>query len=975
MSSNLASPLDAKAAHNTANAAVKEPPKRQQPFTAATGAAKTLEQQGYTNIDLGNGNTPVFATAPDGTRVPVKNGVPQPTPAQQTAQQQRQAQLVAQAKANGILNAQFDANGQFVSGVHATDGSMVQNVNGTPQSDGKPNPSRLKQAQEQAARPAPAPASLTPDQQNWKDAFGHPGGTSDHPYNPYGSQPPSIPSAPLPADVALTAMTQERAVAAHPWTPPTVPGAGNPVPITGPTATPTYGNGSATAAADAAYAQQHPTGGYGMIPVAPGQSAQTHVSDGNLYWKGQAIPAGGTLTFLPNGKAVVGPPSAAPATPAPADAGSTINPTALASGVAASLAPSPSPAAAAGLAASLTPTPAPVPATATASTAASPATSDYLSQAAAAVKAYPQLGVAGSPENQRFMQAWNTMGADHSKVLDLAHSMFGPNSQQPGSAAPAASTAGIPPSIARPPEGTQPPQIPAWLAGITDPATLGKGGAPAPSAAPTAATSSAVSPGTAAGLAVRSGVANAGSAIGGGLNSARDAVRNAADSAASNTVDFGAAVLGIPAASDATRQAGVDAVNSYAANNPTMAGAVKPPEPNAAPRASNMAGGYDLSAYNVKPPTIPPAPATSAASTAVAATTPDAGGTSTFTPPTVPPTPQSSGIPSKAANDAVLAGAGVGAPKPLPSVTTTNPTTVPTNNTFRNPAVRDLYSNAGLDTTTTASQALAAAPSAADTLKQASTASQTLATAPGANDALNGATGASQTLASAPTASQALNAAPSSDQALQGSTNASRSLAGPTGAAAALNGATPASTALSGPTSASTALSGPTGAASALSGATDASASLSQPTSAAAALNRPTDASTALNGASTASTALNRSTDASGVLNKPTGAASALGSSNFGVTPGWDSAVPASKPPTIPDASTSTAADSAASMNADGWKPPTTPGSGMNLDKPASLTLNTGVDTPSGPPSIPVPPDDELKKQKGQVAQTAPASQ
>ena len=914
---DLASPISSKTAHNMANHAVKEPPQRQQPFTAAVGSARALEQQGYINIDLGNGNGPQAATAPDGTRVAVKNGVPQPTPAQQQQIQQRRAQLVAQAKANGILNAQFDDEGRFISGVHATDGSMVQNVNGSPQSDGKPNADRLKQAQAQSNRPAVAPASLSPDEQNWQDTF--------HSHDPQGSQPPSIPSTPMPADLALTAMSQEQATAAHPWTPPTVPGAGNPVPITGPTAVSTYGNGSATTAADAAYAQQHPTGGYGMIPVAPGQSAQTHVSDGNLYWKGQAIPAGGTLTFLPDGRGIVGQAPAAPAAPAPSPVAASAAP---GQGIGASTAGSsafkrpanPAPAA----------SPAAPPVSATPAPAAS---SDYVAQTQAAVKAYPALGVAGSPENTRFDEAFYTGGADKNHVLDLANSMFGPNSQQSGTAAPSSVIGGW----------SNPGKD--WLDSL---ASRGQATPPLAAANPTPVPGSAPATPVAPVAPASSTPASAPAAY-----PERPAPPAPADPTATvaglfNDLQHGG--TGAPPAPPA-----YSAPKVYDRNDPSS-------QPDATTDAQ-MA--YIRNLYPTAP-SIPPTPVGIAPTEMAAMGTPTLP-TPNFTPPAGPSpagtlTPGDISTPQFALNTGAAS-----TPKPEP-LGSTGPSS---SSTPSQPAATAANPPAG-------APASATSPALSPQVQRLTNAGL-VSTSP----RLPSATSTNPIIVPAATPKVSVNGTPSDLGAgstasqTPAPTSSSSSAGGPqvtTNGAPARKPVDTAPADLPDPDEGTTAKT-----------FDDGTSAATAPTSAGRdnGSNIPTlpTASSALGGA------LPQSTASQTLANAPS-AAAALGHSDGGVTPGWDSAVPASsKPPTIPDASASTAVNAATPMNDDEWKPPTTPGSGVDLDKPINLSLTAAAPSqpiptnPLGGPNDPTQPkagagaaaaapDDELKKQKAQPANT-----
>ena len=161
------------------------------------------------------------------------------------------------------------------------------------------------------------------------------------------------------------------------------------MPLTGYTPVPTYGNGSATAAADAA-SRALPGGRPGMVPVNPSQQGNTYVGDGQTSFNGQVLPAGQTVTLLPGGQ----------------EGSSARSPT-----------PRRCPAVPLLLLLALR--------LHRARRARRPRRPNYIAQTQAAAKVYPALAVAGSPENQRFTQAFNTGGADRSHVLDLANSMFG----------------------------------------------------------------------------------------------------------------------------------------------------------------------------------------------------------------------------------------------------------------------------------------------------------------------------------------------------------------------------------------------------------------------------------------------------------------------------------------------------------------------------------------------------------------------
>ena len=129
---------------------------------------------------------------------------------------------------------------------------------------------------------------------------------------------------------------------------------------------------------------------------------------------------------------------------------------------------------------------------------------------------------------------------------------------------------------------------------------------------------------------------------------------------------------------------------------------------------------------------------------------------------------------------------------------------------------------------------------------------------------------------------------------------------------------------------------------------------------------------------------LGTATPASQALDRPTAASVALGSSYTGTTPGWDSAVPASKPPTIQTAAD--AADSTGSEDTTGNPfgkgynpyadaPPKMPGSDNDPSNFGTIKPPTTLPTnPLGGPNDPTQPkaatpaddDDELKKQKAQ---------
>ena len=154
-------------------------------------------------------------------------------------------------------------------------------------------------------------------------------------------------------------------------------------------------------AADAAYQRQNPgppsaaQGGYGLLPGGGGPTTVAPDDGGTLIYNGKVVAPGTSVTPVNFGKTVFGNPDGSaqvgnsqPGAPSAADA-------------------------------------------------------DYKAQEQAALKAYPAIGVAGSPENRSFVQAFNTGGADKSNVLGLANSLFAPKDQTASTASPNSSSSTV----------------------------------------------------------------------------------------------------------------------------------------------------------------------------------------------------------------------------------------------------------------------------------------------------------------------------------------------------------------------------------------------------------------------------------------------------------------------------------------------------------------------------------------------------
>jgi hypothetical protein len=213
-------------------------------------------------------------------------------------------------------------------------------------------------------------------------------------------------------------------------------------------------------------------------------------------------------------------------------------------------------------------------------------------QKALAAQAYPQLLVPGSPENAKFVAAWTAGGSSQTGVLDLANSLFGGNSGGAvkdaaaptpallGTASGQSSSSQLSASIPRPQPGGPTP-LPAGTAAAQTPnapsVALNTGAPAAPAGTGFADLDRSVNRAT-------TGIANLGSTI------------TAGD-------------IRQPTAASTP-----PAVNSYLANNPTMASTVT--NPNASPAApTNMVGGYNIAAFpsatgatSTAATTPPPAP-------------------------------------------------------------------------------------------------------------------------------------------------------------------------------------------------------------------------------------------------------------------------------------------------------------------------------------------------------------------------------
>ena len=337
-----------------------------QPINASVGQAKDAGTFGYTSIDNGWNGTPQSGVNASGIRVPFVNG----KSPERVAQEKAAATQGAPRQVPGLLHPQYDTSGRLVGGIDEKTGEQVTLQNGRLVPNGKPNAALVKQIKSGANAPAQpqtqtqnpaaaaaAPAVATPSQTATPAAPAAPAApATSAPATP--QQPAAAPAQPAPAaaapaaapapaapvipaptaapasgypapqglphDVAVTARAQEQA------TPP---------PLSPPTPGPTpaitaqilgqanvsqqlQGSQDAQAAADAAYQRQHPGppdaahGGYGMLPVAPGQGGQTYVGDGSMTFNGKVLPAGQSVTLLPGGKTVYSQTPTASAPPA-----------------------------------------------------------------------------------------------------------------------------------------------------------------------------------------------------------------------------------------------------------------------------------------------------------------------------------------------------------------------------------------------------------------------------------------------------------------------------------------------------------------------------------------------------------------------------------------------------------------------------------------------------------------------------------